>query len=187
MASSLFILRAWQSSRTTSLQDLFGLRLGLGPSTSYSIHFFTQSSSSFRITCPYQRSMFCCNTNAMSSIPSHLYFIYTCTVFINKQKYYSTGIVGKQQWFCFALHLLHSNYAVIMYLHHEIHKSWMSEVLAVVVPLQMTKLLRWRNTIFKIKLLERSDIGCIGSALYGIWHLLFIFFKYCFFDVGDRC
>jgi len=186
MASSLFILRAWQSSRTTSLQDLFGLRLGLGPSASYSIHFFTQSSSSFRITCPYQRSMFCCNTNAMSSIPSHLYFIYTCTVFINKQKYYSTGIVGKQQWFCFALHLLHSNYAVIMYLHHKIHKSWMSEVLAVVVPLQMTKLLRWRNTIFKIKLLERSDIGCIGSALYGIWHLLFIF-KYCFFDVGDRC
>ena len=47
MASSLFILRAWQSSRTTSLQVLFGLPLALGPSTSYSIHFFTQSSSSF--------------------------------------------------------------------------------------------------------------------------------------------
>ena len=30
------------------LQVLFGLPLGLGPSTSYSIHFFTQSSSSFR-------------------------------------------------------------------------------------------------------------------------------------------
>ena len=36
MASSLFSLRAWQSSRTTSLQVLFGLPLGLGPSTSYS-------------------------------------------------------------------------------------------------------------------------------------------------------
>ena len=70
MASSLFILRAWQSSRTTSLKVLFRLPLGLGPSTSYSIHFFTQTSSSFRTTCPYQRSLFCCNTNAMSSIPS---------------------------------------------------------------------------------------------------------------------
>ena len=30
---------------TTSLQVLFGLLLSLGPSTSYSIHFFTQSSS----------------------------------------------------------------------------------------------------------------------------------------------
>ena len=57
MASSLFILRAWQSSRTTSLQVLFGLPLGLGPSNSYSIHFFTKSSSSFRSTCPYQRSL----------------------------------------------------------------------------------------------------------------------------------
>ena len=70
MASPLFSLRAWQSSQTTSLQVLFGLPLGLGPSTSYSMHYFTQSSSSFRSTCPYQRSLFCCNTNAMSSIPS---------------------------------------------------------------------------------------------------------------------
>ena len=60
-ASSLFSLRAWQSSRTTSFQVLFGLPLGLEPSTSYSMHFFTQSSSSFRSTCPYQRSLFCCN------------------------------------------------------------------------------------------------------------------------------
>ena len=34
------------------------------------IHFFTQSLSSFRSTCPYQRSLFCCNTSAMSSVPS---------------------------------------------------------------------------------------------------------------------
>jgi len=70
MASSLFILRAWQSSQTTSLQVLFGLSLGLGPSTSYFIHFFTQSSSSFHSTSPYHRSLFCCKTNAMSSVPS---------------------------------------------------------------------------------------------------------------------
>jgi len=69
MASSLFILRAWQSSCTTSVQVLFGLPLGLGPSTSYSIHFFTESSS-FRSRCPYQRSLFYCSTNAMSFIPS---------------------------------------------------------------------------------------------------------------------
>ena len=37
---------------------------------SYSMHFFTQSSSSFRSACPYQRSLFCCNINAMSSTPS---------------------------------------------------------------------------------------------------------------------
>ena len=69
-ASSLFSLRAWQSSRTTSFQVLFGLPLGLEPSTSYSMHFFTQSSSSFCSTCPYQRSLFCCNISAMSSTPS---------------------------------------------------------------------------------------------------------------------
>ena len=38
-----FKLRAWQSLCTTSFQVLFGLPLGLEPSTSYSIHFFTQS------------------------------------------------------------------------------------------------------------------------------------------------
>ena len=70
MASSLFSLCAWQSSRTTSLQVLFGPPLGLEPSTSHCMHFFTQSSSSFRSTCPYQRSLFCCNINAMSSTPS---------------------------------------------------------------------------------------------------------------------
>ena len=38
-ASSLFSLWAWQSLSTTSLQVLFGLPIGLGPSTSYSMHF----------------------------------------------------------------------------------------------------------------------------------------------------
>ena len=44
-ASSLFSLRAWQSFLTTSLQVLFGLPLCFVPSTLYSMHFFTQSSS----------------------------------------------------------------------------------------------------------------------------------------------
>ena len=70
IASSLFKLRAWQSFCTTSFHVLFGLPLGLKPSTSYSIHFFTQSVSSFRSTCPYHRSLFCCSINIMSSIPS---------------------------------------------------------------------------------------------------------------------
>ena len=39
----LTALRAWQSSRTTSLQVNSGLPLALEYSTSYSMHFFTQS------------------------------------------------------------------------------------------------------------------------------------------------
>jgi len=57
-ASSLIKLRAWQSICTTSLHVLFGLPLSLEPSTSYSIHFFTQSVSSFRNRCPYLRNLF---------------------------------------------------------------------------------------------------------------------------------
>jgi len=49
IASSLFKLHAWQSFCTTSFHVLFGLPFGLEPSTSYSIHFFTQSVSSFQI------------------------------------------------------------------------------------------------------------------------------------------
>ena len=47
-----------------------GLPLGLAPSTSYSIHFFTQSLSSFCNTCPYHRNLFRCSTKIMSSNPS---------------------------------------------------------------------------------------------------------------------
>ena len=69
IASSMFTLRAWQSFCTTSFQVLFRLPLGLEPSTSYSIHLFTQSLSSFRNTCPYHCNLFCC-INITSSIPS---------------------------------------------------------------------------------------------------------------------
>jgi len=54
-----------------SKSSLVYLCLGLAPSTSYTIHFFTQSFSSFRNTCPYHRSMFCCSTEIMSSNPSY--------------------------------------------------------------------------------------------------------------------
>jgi len=53
-----------------NLQVFFGLPLGLAPSTSYSIHFFTQSLYSFCSTCPYHHNLFCCSTNIMSSNPS---------------------------------------------------------------------------------------------------------------------
>jgi len=64
-------LRTWQSFCITCLQVLFGLALGLEPSTSYSIHFFTQSVFSFRNTSTYHRSLFCCSTGAkiISFIP----------------------------------------------------------------------------------------------------------------------
>jgi len=70
MASSLFNLRAWQSFSTISVQVFFCLPLGLAPSTSYCIHFFTQSLSSFHSTCPYHCNLFCCTTKIMSSNPS---------------------------------------------------------------------------------------------------------------------
>ena len=60
------IASSWQSFCTTSFHVFFGLPLGLEPSTSYSIHFFTQSVSSFRSTCPYHRNRFCCSINIIS-------------------------------------------------------------------------------------------------------------------------
>jgi len=65
IASSLFNLHDWQSFCTTTLQVLFCLPFGLEPSTSYSIHFFTQSLSSVCNTCPYHRILFCCSTKIM--------------------------------------------------------------------------------------------------------------------------
>jgi len=70
IASSLFKLHAWQSFCTTSLHVLFGLPLGLEPSTSYSIHFFTQSVSYFRSKSPYHRNLFYHSIKIILSIPS---------------------------------------------------------------------------------------------------------------------
>jgi len=72
MASSLFNLLAWQSFSTISVQVFFSLPVGLATCTSYSIHFFTQSLSSFHCTCPYLCNMFCCSTEIMLSNPSLL-------------------------------------------------------------------------------------------------------------------
>ena len=70
IASSLFKLHAWQFFCTISFHVLFGLPLGLEPSTSYSILFFTQSVSSFCSTCPYHRNLVCSSISIISSIPS---------------------------------------------------------------------------------------------------------------------
>jgi len=74
IASSLFNLHAWPSFFYNLCPGPLWSSSILGPSTSYSIHFFTQSSSSFHSTCPYHRSLFCCSTNVISSVPnlSHL-------------------------------------------------------------------------------------------------------------------
>jgi len=50
---------------TVFFHHLCPVPLGLGPTTLYPIHFFTQSLSFFRNTCPYHRSLFCCNTCVM--------------------------------------------------------------------------------------------------------------------------
>ena len=47
-----------------------GLPLCLAPSTSYSIHFFTQLLSSLHSTCPYYRNLFFCSTKIMSPNPA---------------------------------------------------------------------------------------------------------------------
>jgi len=70
MASYLFKLHPWQSFCTTSLHVLFGLPFGLKPSSSYYIHFFTQSVSSFCNACPCHHNLFCCGIKIISSIPS---------------------------------------------------------------------------------------------------------------------
>jgi len=67
MSSSVFNPRTWQSFCTISLQVFFGLPLGLAPPTWYSVHFFTQSSSSFCNIFPYHRNLFCCSTEIRSS------------------------------------------------------------------------------------------------------------------------
>ena len=55
---------------TISLQVFFRLPLRLATSTSYSIHFITQSLSYFRNTCPYHRNLFHCSNEIMTSNPS---------------------------------------------------------------------------------------------------------------------
>jgi len=57
---------------TIFLHNLSRGPLGLEFSTSYSIHFFSQSVSSFRNTCPYHRNLFCCSTKVISSVPAFL-------------------------------------------------------------------------------------------------------------------
>jgi len=75
IASSLFELLAWQSFCTTSVHVLFGLPLGLEPSTSYSIHFFTQSLSSFR-----NHTIATCF--AVVSILYHLFLVFLSTPYL---------------------------------------------------------------------------------------------------------
>ena len=55
--SSLSISSSAISTSTLSNHVFLGLPTGLLPSTLYSIHFFTQSSSPFLITCPYHLSL----------------------------------------------------------------------------------------------------------------------------------
>ena len=88
MASSLFNLRARQSSRTTSYQ-VFGLPLGLEPSISYSIHFFTQSSSFFsqHMTVPVQPVL----------LQYQCYVIYPYTVWASTRKVKPIWILVKQE------------------------------------------------------------------------------------------
>ena len=67
MVSFLFNLRARQSSCPVCLRVHFGLPLRLESSASYSIHFFTQSLSSFCNTRRYHRNQ----VNSVRQLPSY--------------------------------------------------------------------------------------------------------------------
>jgi len=72
IASSLHSCLVWQSFSVTSVQVFFGLHLGLTPSISRSMHFFTQSFSSFLKTCPCHLNLCRCSTVIISYIPNLL-------------------------------------------------------------------------------------------------------------------
>jgi len=76
-ASSSFKLRAWQSFCTISLYVLFGLPLGLEPFTSYYIHFFAQSVSSFRNKCHTIATCF-----AVESTLYHPFLVFLSTPYL---------------------------------------------------------------------------------------------------------
>ena len=61
------IVLEYNSSTSTSTKYY---KSGLEPTTSYSIHFFTQSLSSFRNTRPYHRNLFCCSTDIIPTVPN---------------------------------------------------------------------------------------------------------------------
>ena len=67
MASSLFNPPAWQSFFHNLSPSFLWSTSYIYPSTSYFIHFFTQSLFSFRNTCPYHRNLFRCSTEIMTS------------------------------------------------------------------------------------------------------------------------
>jgi len=94
ISSSLFKLRAGQSFCTTSFHVLFGLPLGLEPSIWCSIHFFTQSVSSFRSTCPYHHNLFCYSINIISSI---LHLCHTHTISWERKMHNSVYICNRSR------------------------------------------------------------------------------------------
>jgi len=67
---SIYVPDSLLAQCTNSIQVFFGLPHVLAPSTSYSIHFFTQSLSSFCSTCPYHCNLLSCSSEIMSSNPS---------------------------------------------------------------------------------------------------------------------
>jgi len=80
IALSLFKLRAWQSFCTTSLHVLFGLPLGLEPSTSHSIHFVTQSVNQCLVFAAHAHTIATCF--AVVSILYHQFLVFVSTPYL---------------------------------------------------------------------------------------------------------
>ena len=93
IASFLFNLRARQSSCPVCLRVHFGLPLRLESSASYSIHFFTQSSSSFRNTRRYHRNQ----VNSVRQLPSYCNAEFSRDEWERKQRRAVTDAVNHPQ------------------------------------------------------------------------------------------
>ena len=77
VAISGFNFNLVKSFLTHSFQVFLLLPLPTCPTTSYSVQRFTQSTSSFRCTCPYQRSLFVVTTDDILSMAGQLYSSYS--------------------------------------------------------------------------------------------------------------
>ena len=88
MDISLSISSSAMSASTLSNNVLIGHSTGLFPSTLYSIHFFTQSSSLFFIKCPYYLSLPLLMAVVIGSTPTN--FLNSSLVLLSSWKYHTS-------------------------------------------------------------------------------------------------
>ena len=143
------------------------------------MHFFTQSLSSFHSICPYHRSLFCCNTSAMSSIPvpnlslssllGNLSFSLTpyihLTILISVFFPYGPGLTSMQHTASHATRLLY-NFPLII---NDTPLLVSSGTISAVYILHSSFTTYWEN--YSSVVYEGICLQCF-DAVCGIWRLL---------------